>query len=89
MNQAPIPDNQWMIEVGHWFEAGLARLQRGIVEYATGPTNIIPGLNVYLPNDVVSKAMCDSQKVTDPQGTISISVLGVAIILAVGGASSS
>lgn len=85
LNQAPIPDNQWMIEVGHWFEAGLARLQRGIVEYATGPTNIIPGLNVYLPNDVVSKAMCDSQKITDPQGTISFSVLGVAIILAVGG----
>jgi hypothetical protein len=85
LDQAPIPDNQWMIEVGHWFEAGLARLQRSIVEYATGPTNIIPGLNVYLPNDVVSKAMCHSQKITDPQGTISFSVLGVAIILTVGG----
>ena len=85
LEQAPIPDNQWMIEVGHWFEAGLARLQRGIVEYATGPTNIIPGLSIYLPNDVVSKAMCYSQKITDPQGTVSFSVLGVAIILSVGG----
>jgi hypothetical protein len=85
LQQAPIPDNQWMIEVGHWFEVGLARLQRGIVEYATGPTNIIPGLSAYLPNDLVSKAMCYSQKITDPQGTISFSVLGVAIILSVGG----
>jgi hypothetical protein len=85
LEQAPIPDNQWMIEVGHWFEASLARLQRGIVEYATGPTNIIPGLTVYLPNDPVSKAMCFSQKITDPQGTISFSVLGVAVILSVGG----
>ena len=85
LQQAPIPDNQWMIEVSHWFEAGLARLQRGVVEYATGPTNIVPGLSVYLPNDLVSKAMCYSQKIADAQGTISFSVLGVAIILSVGG----
>jgi hypothetical protein len=85
LKQAPIPDNQWMIEVSHWFEAGLARMQRGIVEYAAGPTNAIPGLNIYLPNDAVSKAMCYPQKVTDPRGTISSSVLGVAIILSVGG----
>lgn len=85
LEQAPIPDNQWMIEVSHWFETGLARLQRGIVEYATGPTNIVPGLSIYMPNEVVSKAMCNSQKITDPRGTISFSVLGVAIILGVGG----
>jgi hypothetical protein len=85
LKQAPIPDNQWMIEVSHWFEAGLAQMQRGIVEYAAGPTNFIPGLNIYPPNDAVSKAMCHRRKVTDPRGTISSSVLGVAIILSVGG----
>lgn len=85
LEQAPIPDNQWIIELSHWFEAGLARLQRGIVEYATGPTNIIPGLSVFLPNDAVSKAMCYSQKIRDLQGTISFSVLGFVIILSVGG----
>jgi hypothetical protein len=46
---------------------------------------VIAGLNIYLPNDDVSKAMCYSQKIADPQGTISFSVLGVAIILSVGG----
>jgi hypothetical protein len=85
LNQAPIPDNQWMLEVSYWFEAGLARLQRGIVEYATGPTEIIPGIRIYLADDAVSKAMCYSQKILDSQGTISFSVLGVAIILSVGG----
>jgi hypothetical protein len=34
LKQAPIPDNQWMVGVSHWFEAGLSRIRRGIVEYA-------------------------------------------------------
>jgi hypothetical protein len=85
LQQAPLPNDQWVIEVSNWFNNGLARLQRGIVEYATGPTNVIPGLTVYVPNDAVSKAMCYSQKIADPQGTISFSMLGVAIILTVGG----
>jgi hypothetical protein len=46
---------------------------------------VIAGLNIYLPNDDISKAMCYSQKIADPQGTISFSVLGVALILSVGG----
>jgi hypothetical protein len=63
----------------------LAQLQRGVVEYATGRTSIIPGLSIYLSNHAVSKAMCYSQKITDPQVAISFSVLGVVIILIVGG----
>ena len=35
--QARLPNNQWQLEVEHWFTATLADLQRMVVEQATGP----------------------------------------------------
>lgn len=37
-SQGPLPDNQWQLEVEHWFTTMLASLQRALVEAATGPT---------------------------------------------------
>jgi hypothetical protein len=85
LQQAPLPNDQWVVEVSNRFNNGLARLQRGIVELCHRSHERHSSLTVYVLNDVVSKAMCYSQKITDPQGTISFSVLGVAIILTVGG----
>ena len=86
LDQAPLPNNQWQIEVSNWFNTGLALLQQGILEYAQGPQNVLQGTYIWKPTDIVSKAMCYSQKVRSTSGTISFSVVGVAIILAVGGA---
>lgn len=85
LDQASLPANQWQIEVGNWFSTGLARLQKGILEYAQGSQNVLPGTYIWKPTDIVSKAMCYSQKVQTTSGTISFSVLGLAIILAIGG----
>ncbi|KAI9741904.1 MAG: hypothetical protein M1834_000293 [Cirrosporium novae-zelandiae] len=84
LDQGPLPINQWQIEVSSWFNAAMARLQQGIVEYAAGPTNIEEGLITLHPSDDVSKGMCYSQKVRSANGTTSFSALGVAIILIVG-----
>lgn len=35
--QGPLPDNQWQLEVEHWFTSALADLQRMAIELATGP----------------------------------------------------
>lgn len=86
LDQAPLPANQWQIEVSSWFNTGLAKLQKGILEYAQGPQNVLQGTYIWKPTDIVSKAMCYSQKIENTGGTISFSVLGIAIIFALGGA---
>ncbi|KPI39496.1 uncharacterized protein AB675_5103 [Cyphellophora attinorum] len=84
--QLEIKPNQWQVEVNSWFDVGLARLQRSIVEYATGPDFLPEGTYLQRPGstDVISKAMCGSQMVRSADGTVSFSVLGISIIFAVG-----
>lgn len=84
--QAPIPSNQWTIEASSWFDAGLALLQSGLVEYATGPTSKPSGSWISRANDTISRAMCRNQKVRATDGSISFSLLGTGIILVLGGA---
>ncbi|KAK4926787.1 hypothetical protein LTR66_016325 [Elasticomyces elasticus] len=84
LDQAPLPNNQWHIETSSWFNAGLAQLQAKIQEYATGPSNIVPGSYNWQPNDPVSKAMCYSQLINDTT-SMSFSVLGMGILFGLGG----
>ncbi|ETI28036.1 hypothetical protein G647_00485 [Cladophialophora carrionii CBS 160.54] len=89
VQQVPLPDHQWQIELANWFEISLAKLQHVVVEYAAPSvkTEDMPvGAYLQSPTDIVSKAMCSSQKVAFTGSTVSFSVLGVVIILAVGGA---
>jgi hypothetical protein len=84
---AHIPDNQWQLEVASWFAVSMARLQRSAVEYAAPSlrkTEYPAGSYLYEPEDAISHAMCYSQKVGLVGDTISFSVLGLVIILAVG-----
>lgn len=37
--QGPLPNNQWQLEIEHWFKAQLAWLQNLMVEFATGPSD--------------------------------------------------
>lgn len=83
IHQASLPSNQWQIELSSWFDTGLASLQFALREYAT-PGKTVPGVIVQQPKTPVDLAMCDSQKTQTTDGTISFSVLGLAIILIVG-----
>jgi hypothetical protein len=83
INQASLPANQWQIELSSWFSTGLVMLQHRLREYVT-PTNILPGTYILEPQNPIDQAMCFSQKTQTTNGTISFSVLGLALILIVG-----
>ncbi|KAK5946636.1 hypothetical protein PMZ80_000779 [Knufia obscura] len=90
LRQRYLPTNQWHIEVGSWFDEGLARLQQRTQEYATGPANVPRGSYVLAPNpnitaDIPFRAMCYSQLVNDSSDTMSFSVVGMAVLFGVGG----
>jgi hypothetical protein len=59
--QAPLPDNQWQLEVQHWFSSVLANLQQGFLRTALGPPS--PDLNPWRasPDNKQATQMCDSQ----------------------------
>ena len=82
--QYSLPNDQWMIEVSSWFALAMAKLQQRIVQYATGPPYMPDGAILRGPRNAAEMAMCESQRVRSPSGTMSFSVLGVAIILIVG-----
>lgn len=85
LDQFPLSDTHWMVEVTSWFTTGLAHLQRGVLEYAQGPLNVGEGTYIWQPGDPFSRHMCRNQLVRSTEGTISFSLLGVGIILALGG----
>ena len=88
LSQRYLPPNQWHIEAGSWFDAGLARLQQQTQEFATGPATVPRGSYVLAPNnstaDIPWRAMCYSQLVNDSSDTMSFSVVGMAILFGVG-----
>lgn len=47
--QGPLPDNQWQLDVEHWFKGSLAQLQQDTVEYATGPPD--PAIREFIRSD--------------------------------------
>lgn len=81
----PLPNNQWMIECRSWFNTALARLQRSVVDFAVGPA-----YEEYLPYYLTNPGypawdkVCHSQRVKNPGGFQSFSVLGVALVSTVG-----
>ena len=83
LSQIQLPNTQWMTEVNAWFAVSMAKLQQKFIEYATGPDSISDGMVVTRPLPLQEK-LCKSQIVRSFHGTISFSVLGVAIILIVG-----
>ncbi|RVX70100.1 hypothetical protein B0A52_06272 [Exophiala mesophila] len=89
LTQRYLPPNQWHIEVGSWFDAGLARLQLRVQEYAAGPASVPRGSTISRPDrlniaDLPWYAMCGSQLVNDASTTMSFSVLGMSILLCLG-----
>jgi hypothetical protein len=91
--QYSIPPNQWQIEVSLWFSTCLAKEQQWAVEWATAPTyiNFAAQKNIsgsWKPSpltDAAAKQQCQQQMVQSSGGYQSFSVLGIALILALGG----
>jgi hypothetical protein len=90
---SPIPANQWQIEVSLWFSTCLAKEQQWAVEWATAPTfidfapqgNTTGAFTTNPPTDAAAKQQCRQQLVHNAGGYQSFSVLGIALILALGG----
>ena len=79
--QVSLPNNQWTIEISHWFDIAMARLQQYFVTFAAGPLNSTTDLEFFPgPQNV-----CGRQKIRNTTGYISFSVLGISIIFSIGG----
>ena len=88
LSQSALPNNQWHIEVGAWFDAGLSRLQALIQEYVTNPSNLVPGSYLMRFDEVPGNIwweQCYSQLVNDSTDSSSFSVLGLAVLFIAGG----
>lgn len=57
----PLPDNQWQLDISHWWGTILASRQAAFVSTATGPND--PSLLPYTapPNDTYTKRLCANQ----------------------------
>ncbi|OQN99262.1 hypothetical protein B0A48_15111 [Cryoendolithus antarcticus] len=82
--QPSLPDNQYELELMNWFNISLARLQQGVVEYASGPSQLGTTGRVYVDNSLIERALCHSQKIRSPKGYYNFSVFGVGIIVVAG-----
>lgn len=86
-----LPSNQWQKEMEGWYNKGLADLQRKIVEFATGPQNVVSGSHIYKPWEedtsslaIIQHAMCESQMINDSTDSVSFSLVGMIVLFAVG-----
>ncbi|RVX69850.1 hypothetical protein B0A52_05684 [Exophiala mesophila] len=82
-----LSSTQWQREVSSWYDVSLAKMQRSAVEYAASSVSkdaFPPGSYLEEPFDAATKALCYSQKVGILGDTVSFSVLGLVIVLAVG-----
>lgn len=59
--QGPLPDNQWQLDLEHWFTGALSLLQSRAVEYATGPSE--PAMQKWIipPKDDAQRYFCDNE----------------------------
>ncbi|RYO73567.1 hypothetical protein AA0113_g118 [Alternaria arborescens] len=81
--QDGLPDNQWELELEHWFKFTMADLQRAIVDQATGP--VVPEARSFHspPTSPGARAICSNQKIRSDSYT-SFNVLGLILIFSLG-----
>jgi hypothetical protein len=81
---APLPDNQWQLEVEHLVKGSLASLQDTFVEAANGmPEALEDFRKAPDANDTVARNICANQKIVSNNYS-SFNVLGLSLILALG-----
>lgn len=81
--QGSLPSNQWTLEVQSWNQIVLADLQRLVLEYATGPSNLELLPFLVRPNGSSQAHLCQNQRARSGQAQ-NFSVLAIALILALG-----
>ncbi|KAI9890825.1 MAG: hypothetical protein M1814_003609 [Vezdaea aestivalis] len=85
--QSPLPNDQWLIELSKWFSVGLAGIQQGPLEFATGPQYVGESGTIVRPdaNDTFGRQLCKSQVIRESGQYQSFSVLGMSLVLGLGG----
>ncbi|KAI1735540.1 hypothetical protein F4680DRAFT_461651 [Xylaria scruposa] len=81
--QAALPENQWQIEVEHWYHIVLAGYQKIYMDGATGLPPSYPEEWVQRPADAQQRKMCHSQKAIST-AYLSFSVFGLSFLLVAG-----
>ncbi|KAI0196934.1 hypothetical protein F4808DRAFT_439331 [Astrocystis sublimbata] len=83
--QRPIPNNQWQLDVAHWWATRLAALQATFVNTAIGPPDSfhIPREFIDGPTDSNEKVACNSQKIRSAAYT-SFNMLGLSLFFGIG-----
>lgn len=79
-----LPDDQWVLELASWNAISLARIQAAVLEYATGPINVVEqGGQIAKPasNDTVGQNICKRQLIFNVAGYQNFNMLGVMLIL--------
>lgn len=77
-----IPINQWQSEVEGWFGVSLALLQQRLIQYMSGPTDVLSmGADIIKPTNPIAKSLCGRQTVNNISGYQNFNTLGVIIIL--------
>ena len=81
--QSPLPSDQWTLEVESCTNIVLAEMQRTVLEYATGPSDLSLLPFLVRPTTAAQKTLCSNQKARS--GNVqNFSVLAVIIILVFG-----
>ncbi|KAK7709700.1 hypothetical protein SLS57_008605 [Botryosphaeria dothidea] len=82
--QGPLPDNQWQLDLEHWFTGALSLLQSRAVEYATGPSE--PAMQKWIipPKDDAQRYFCDNEKILTTAYT-NFNTFGLCLTLVLGG----
>ena len=60
-NLPPLPDNQWILEMQHYFVTGLASVQLSIAAYASGPLKASNDQYLQRPTNKSEGWACDNQ----------------------------
>ncbi|KAF2090371.1 hypothetical protein K490DRAFT_35524 [Saccharata proteae CBS 121410] len=82
--QSPLPDNQWQLEVQHWYQILMANLQRMMIEAAVGPADAKLDVWMVKPSTREGRTLCASQKVKSTSYT-SFSTLSLILVFVLGG----
>jgi hypothetical protein len=82
--QGVLPDNQWELELEHWFKFTLADLQRTILDQATGSVDADAQRYLAPPTSAEARSVCSNQKIRSDSYT-SFNVLGLVLIFSIGG----
>lgn len=56
-----LPENQWQLDVSHWFAIQLASIQAGVVNTALGPSDPALGPYKMMPPNEHVRELCNSQ----------------------------